>query len=154
MITKGRVTASIKLVLTLKYKHMGWTSFTYTDAEHLTFTPIKAYDFCRTEFQRNNYKIIDFYLEKAQDINDKNVVYLVMQHPEGYNFIMVVLIDIEKDEIFYKEITASMGPTKTNCPIEFLEKVPIPEANTFEYKWFIDVRKSNVKYKKQVEIIN
>jgi len=129
---------------------MGWTSFNYTEAKHLTFNAKKAYQFCKNKFNRNNYSIVRFYLQKAMKLSENNVVYLVLKHPEDYNFIMVVLIDIVDNEIYYKEICASSGPTETKCPVEFLSKVPLPKTESYEYDWFIKVLKNKVKYKNQL----
>ena len=128
---------------------MGWTSFNYTESTHLNFNSKKSYEFCRNEFQKNGYVIVKFWHQRAKNKYDNNVAYLVLKHPEGYNFILVILIFIENKEIYFKEIPASFGPAEYNCPVEFLSLVKIPETNSFEYDWFIKVRKNNLKFKKQ-----
>jgi len=128
---------------------MGWTSFNYTDALHSTLTAEKALDFCKQEFETSGYQIKKFWFQKAQHLQDNNVTYLVVQHPQGFNFIMVVLIAIEKGEIYYKDIPASMGPAEDQCPVDFLSMVPIPKNPSYEMDWFIKVRRHNIRYKKQ-----
>lgn len=131
---------------------MGWTSFEYTETTHLKFNAKNAYDFTMKEFNTDNYKIEKFYFQKALSVDAHHEIYLVMKDPKGYSFIMVILIDIVKNDIYYKEITASMGPSVYRCPVEFLSmvKLPNPVADKYEYDWFIKVRKFNQKFKDQL----
>jgi hypothetical protein len=129
---------------------MGWTSFNYQETTHQSFNAKNAFNFCRSEFNNDMYKIQKFWFDKAKSKHDRHTVYLVMTHPDGYNFIMVVLITIDNQEIFYKEITASMGPVRDMCPVEFLSMVPLPKNPSYEYDWFLKVRKNNIRYKDQI----
>lgn len=129
---------------------MGWTSFNYQETTHHNFDAQEAFDFCKSEFENGMYKIKKFWFDKAESKHDRHTVYLIMTHPDGYNFIMVVLISIDTNEIFYKEITASMGPVEDKCPVEFLSMVPLPKNPSYEYDWFIKVKKNNIKYKDQI----
>ncbi|MBB3125248.1 hypothetical protein FHS04_002792 [Mesoflavibacter sabulilitoris] len=124
---------------------MGWISFTYTEKTHLEFNITDAYLFCYKEYNRNSYEIIRFWFQPTKNIQDNHVVYLVLKHPDGYNFILVVLINIENEEIYFKEISGSMGPAEDKCPIEFLSLVKLPKTNSYEYDWFIKVKHQNIK---------
>ncbi|QKX07727.1 hypothetical protein HN014_22265 (plasmid) [Aquimarina sp. TRL1] len=129
---------------------MGWTSFHYTDSTHQDFNAKKAYDFCMNEFDNPMCTIVKFWFQKAESKFDRHTVYLVINHINEYNFIMVVSITIDNNHIFYKETTSSMGPVKDKCPVEFLSMVPLPENPSYEYDWFIKVKKNNIRYKNQI----
>lgn len=129
---------------------MGWTSFTYKEAEHLTFTPEKALAFCQQEFNRCGYNILKFALQKAIDKDYHNVCYLVIKHPDNYNFLLVVLIDIINEEIYYKDICSTMGPAEDRCPVEFLELLP-EATHPYDIEWRKRVRRNNItKYETAV----
>ncbi|SEC64915.1 hypothetical protein SAMN04489761_3394 [Tenacibaculum sp. MAR_2009_124] len=133
---------------------MGWTSYTYTESTHKTFNANNAYTFCINQYNKENYNLIKFYFQKASFEEDNHVVYLVMKHKEGYNFIMLVLISIYNKEIFYKEVTASMGPLEDRCPVSFLSMVPMSKTGSLEYDWFIKVLKNKIKYKNQIKQVH
>lgn len=122
---------------------MGWTSFTYKEAKHLTFTAEKALDFCKREFNNSGYKILKFALDKAKDHHSNNVCYLVIKHPDDYNFLMVVLVSIVENVIYYKEMSSSMGPAEDSCPVEFLKLLP-EATGQYDIHWRDRVRKNNI----------
>ena len=113
---------------------MGWTSYSYTKTTHLEFTIKQAIEFAANEFNTYGYEVKKCSLHKAKNFQEHNELYLVMTHPEGYKFLMVVLVDIIDSEIYYKEIPISMGPCYYNCPPRFITDLPEP-VNEYEATW-------------------
>lgn len=122
---------------------MGWTSFDYRNATHLKWTKEQAREFCEKEFNSEGYEILKFSLDKARTMHDRHVIYLVMKHPTGKIFLMVVLVDIINYELFFKGIPSSMGPVEDKCPVEFLDLLPEPSTK-YDEDWRKRVRKNNV----------
>ena len=56
-----------------------------------------------------------------------------MQSPKGSHFINVILIDLAKGEIFWKDIEESMGPTYYKCPKEMFKFIKPP--NDYAKNW-------------------
>ena len=121
---------------------MGWTSKSYNEAEHLTVSADQIKTLIKDEITTYPYELIKFHLDKARDIDSHNVAYLVVKHPKGDAFIMVVLIDIVKNEIFWKEVTASMGPVEDRCPVSFLRLAKV--SSGYEKDWRDKVIKNNI----------
>lgn len=128
---------------------MGWTSFTYNTARHLDWRTEQALDFCQKEFNRDGYHIVRFWLEKATHLTERNVIYLVMKHPDGDHFILTVLVDIMEGNIFYKEMDNSIGPIADRCPVAFLSLLPEP-TSVYDAEWRKRVIKNGVIYHNQI----
>ena len=122
---------------------MGWTSKKYQGEGNHTDWPLKDLgDFLNNEIVGNGYYIIKCHYHRAHDEYDHNQLYLVMQHPEGRNFIMVVLVDIKDSEIYWKEIEESCGPVYHNCPLAYLDLFKAP--NEYAESWRKECRKMNI----------
>lgn len=132
---------------------MGWTSYSYTESKHLEWTFNQALGFSNLEFYKDNYRILHFWYHKAKTIEEHHELYLVMEHPDGIIFLMVVLVDIIDNEIFFKEITSSMGPSYYNCPVQFLDKLDAASSE-FDTKWRNEVKKRNLQYYNQMKYLN
>jgi len=113
---------------------MGWTSHQYKEETHLEWTSELAKEFSLEKFHKDGYEIIKFWFHKPISFEEHNELYLVMNHPNNYHFLMVVLVDIIDEEIFWKEMPISIGPCYYNCPKHFLETLPEP-SNNFERNW-------------------
>lgn len=125
---------SIRRILTLNIKIMGWTSYQYTIETHLNWNLELAKEFVFSEFNTYGYSIIELHFHKSKTALEHHEIYLVMKHPEEYNFLMVVLVSINNKEIYFKEIPISMGPVYYNCPTRLLDFLPEPKTD-FEAKW-------------------
>ena len=110
---------------------MGWTSYTYRESTHTKWTVQLDREFAHKAFNSHGYEILKFSFHKAISAHHHHELYLVVKHPENYNFLLVVIVDIIDEEIYFKEICATMGPGYYNCPPEFME--PLPEPRT-DYK--------------------
>lgn len=100
---------------------MGWTSRDYPQASHKEFAQdmncIEA--FIRLDAVPFGYSCSAVYLHPD---SVQHEMYLLMQNEATSRlFVMVILIKIEKGEIYYKCITEQEGPSYHNCPIEYLE---------------------------------
>lgn len=124
---------------------MGWTSFDYKEATHLTFNSEKARSFMVSEFNRDGYHIEHMSFLKAKDKYSKHEVYALVRHPTGYLFILVVIIEIDNNEIYYKEMDQSQGPIQDRCPIQYIDKVKDRVTNKFALAWFENCRKNNIQ---------
>lgn len=132
---------------------MGWTSKYYRESKHLTFELKHARDVVQ-ELIHGEYSVIGATLEKAKDIYDKNVIYVLVNHPKKYLFVMVILVEIKDEEIYYKEIDETMGPVEDRCPIEFIKALPVT-SNNISNNWREKCLKNNVSINKQnIEWLN
>ena len=112
---------------------MGWTSKIYREYSHTGFNKEQAYELCYDEFNTGGYEIDNFHYKKANDSFEHHECYLRIKHPSGKLFIMVVIIDINDDEIYWKEIEESLEPFYNNCPIEMFIGVVAP--NDYATNW-------------------
>jgi hypothetical protein len=128
---------------------MGWTSLAYHKARHLDWTAEQTLEFCHKEFNRDGYHILKFWFQKAAHLTERNMIYMVMKHPDGDNFILTVLVDIVDGDIFYKEMTNGMGPIADRCPVAFLKMLPEPESD-YDAEWRKRVIKNGVVYHNQI----
>ena len=123
---------------------MGWTSFHYNESTHMNWSEDQAKLFLQGEFENNGYKILVFHLQKAKTSHHRNVIYTVIEHPKGYNFLMVVLVDIKDNEIYFKEIPSDFGPSEDECPVSFLKLLPEPK-NDYCKEWRVRVERNNLQ---------
>lgn len=122
---------------------MGWTSYHYNETTHMNWSESHAKSFLQSEFENNGYKIPVFHLQRAKTPDHHNVLYVVFQHPDNYNFLMVILVDIKDQEIFFKEIPSDFGPTEDECPVSFLKLLPEPKSD-YCREWRKRVTQNNV----------
>ena len=123
---------------------MGWTSKRYTDATHHSFDENNAAEFIKDEIM-NDTDVITAHFKRSEYFNDYRELYLACrQISTGNIYIMVILIEISNSEIFWKEITESMGPSSCNCPVDLFESVPIP--NKYAEEWRKDCVKKKIKF--------
>lgn len=125
---------------------MGWTSYHYTESTHTTFNEENAKDFVQDQFVSSKHKVLAMYLHKAKAETDHNEIYLAMQNINGDKFLMVVLVDIFDQEILFKEIDESMGPSYANCPVTLLNFSPKP-YNDYSKNWRTDIVRKKIKKK-------
>ena len=125
---------------------MGWTSKFYRGTnDHTSFSESDVINLLTDEYVSQGCQFAGIHLHKAKDKHDHNEVYCLMQHiNSSIPFIMVILIDIVKDEIFWKEIDESMGPSYYNCPKEFFK---FCEAKDYAVNWRSECEKRNIIYK-------
>mgnify|MGYP003440446171 CR=1 FL=1 len=112
---------------------MGWTSTCYTRVTHSEFGNEELKKFLEKEF----YDVFQFamvHLHKRPN-GENHVCYAIMQNKTTTKpFICVILIEIHKEQIFWKEITEDMGPAESQCPVEFFKFVPCP-AEGYAKEW-------------------
>lgn len=128
---------------------MGWTSINFSDFGHKGWNETEMNSFLYGEFNSNGYDIVKSKTIEANSHYDHNVAYLLMRHPKGYYFAMVVLIDVVDGEILWKEIDETMGPNEDKCPIEFILVLPKTD-NEQANDWRKRCLKNNNKYITQV----
>jgi len=112
---------------------MGWISKDYNNETHSSFNKEAAASFIVNEFNGNGYSVEKFSFRKAKEEYSRHEIYLRMIHPTGKLFVMVVIVEIDKGEIYWKEIEESMGPRYTNCPKYIYEGIEAP--NDYAVKW-------------------
>lgn len=123
---------------------MGWTSKRYTDATHHSFDENNAAEFIKDEIMSDTYVTVAHF-KRSEYFNDYRELYLVCrQINTNKRYIMVILIEIASEEIFWKEITESMGPSACNCPAELFKFVPAP--NEYAEVWRKDCIKKKIKF--------
>lgn len=107
---------------------MGWTSFT----TQKTFEEV-----LREDIVTRNYNIralcIKYEKPEEKEISEQAVMYAAIQHPKGYTFGLVVLINDrvengKRREIFYKEMDESQGPNYYDCPESVLSRLSPVES--------------------------
>ena len=124
---------------------MGWTSKRYTDATHHSFDENNAAEFIKDEIIQGQLEIYKAHLNKSPFFNDYKEIYISCKNTRTQSiFIIVILIEIINEEIFWKEITESMGPSACNCPAELFKFVPAP--NEYAEHWRKDCIKKNIKF--------
>lgn len=123
---------------------MGWTSKDYTDAKHTSFTLEHAKRFMNEEYNTSGYSVLKCSLKKAKDKYHKNIIYSAIKHPKDHVFGMVVLIEIANDEIYWKEMDETMGPSQEECPKEIIGML-----SETEYEYAIKWRKNCLKNDKE-----
>lgn len=132
---------------------MGWTSKYYNgEAKHLTFNKKAVVEFLTEEFY-NQLEFALVHLHQAKDKYDHNEIYVVCRNTPGSSagshkaYIMVILVDIKDDEIFWKTVPEEMGPSYNNCPVDFFKWVTIiPDG--YARDWRVACMKKNVKLNK------
>jgi hypothetical protein len=73
--------------------------------------------------RNDGYKVIDH----ASTSYGKHL-WVAFQHPKGYKFIAIYLIEKRGGSYAYKDMDESMGPVVCDCPIRLLDQVPMPEG--------------------------
>lgn len=71
----------------------------------------------------DGYKVLD-----SASTSYGRHLWVVFQHPKGYKFIGLFLIERRGGDYAYKDMDESCGPVACDCPIRFLEEVPLPEG--------------------------
>ena len=122
---------------------MGWTSKTWFNFNHTNWEDDQMDHFIRGEFGYP-YEILQIYNVRAIDEYDHNESYVLMRHPDGYLFVMTVLVDVKGSEIYWKEMDETQGPAYHNCPMEFLFGLPETD-NTWAKLWRNECAKKNIK---------
>lgn len=93
---------------------MGWTSKN-CNYDHQDFNLQRAAEFLYSEFDDSRLKTVKAHL---QIDGDEHRIYGVFQNTHiGKCFIMVIIIHITENEIYWKEITESMQPFYFDCPL-------------------------------------
>lgn len=59
-------------------------------------------------------------------VNDHEYYIKMTNQVNGTKLIMLVLVKEEDNEVYWKEITESMGPCYYNCPVSWFNEVPDP----------------------------
>ena len=126
---------------------MGWTSKDYRTKTHLEFDLNDAGELLQEEICNGNYNLIGATLAKAHYKEDNNVIYALIRHPEGYLFLLVVLVDIVDNEIYWKEVDETMGPSESRCPIEYIKLLPDTKSE-YSKAWRERCLKNNVSINK------
>ncbi|MBV1929172.1 MAG: hypothetical protein KUG81_06625 [Gammaproteobacteria bacterium] len=126
---------------------MGWTSVGYQKTTHLKFEEKHVKEFLEDEYVRQGYSFAGIHLYKAKDEYDHNEIYCLMKHlNSSVSFINVILVDIKDNEIYWKDVPESMGPSYSNCPVEFFQWVPKAPTD-YAINWRSLCARANVKYK-------
>lgn len=89
---------------------------------------------------RDGYKI----LKHAATQCGRNL-WVIFKHPKGFDFIALFLIRRHQGVYGYKDLTECMGPAEHDCPLEFLELVPLPTDSKYAAGWREHVRNHHVK---------
>jgi len=108
---------------------MGWTSKGYRKA-HTEFDKDDAKKLLEREVLEG-YQLIDMELVKD---NKQHEVYASVRHPRGHVFGLVVLVSIEKDEIYWKEMDETVGPSYYNASKVIIDKLS-PTDSQYAREW-------------------
>jgi len=87
----------------------------------------------------DGYKVI----EHASTNYGRNL-WVRMQHPQGYEFIALYLMQKSGGAWAYKSMDESCGPVEVDCPIKFINAVPMPSGQ-YVAAWRERVRAHHAK---------
>lgn len=137
---------------------MGWTSENYTETTHMQFGAKQALERFERDFYAEGYLPVALHFAKAKDENEHHELWSVLQHPTSLGpnnnpltFIYLTLIDVMNNQIFWKDVAASMGPVYRNCPKEFLSLTNCDICN-YESEWRNRVMSNRITRKEILEI--
>lgn len=85
-------------------------------------------------------------LEHASTSYGRNL-WVVYRHPKGYEFIALYKMQKAGKVWLYKDMTESCGPVEVDCPLKFLERVPLRANEQYAPKWREGVRQYHSKRK-------
>jgi hypothetical protein len=122
---------------------MGTTSKRWTICTHKEFKGDYVKEFILEEYYDIEIAMIHFVPQN----NYKHEVYTIMRNKKGVIFICLILVEIENNEIFFKEIEESMGPNYYNCAKELFKYVPVA-PNEYALEWRKTCEQNNVKLNK------
>lgn len=77
-------------------------------------------------------------------------LWVVYNHPEGYQFISLFLIRKLSDGYYYKPVDESMGPNEVDCPLKFLD-IPLKDVG-YAKQWRENVVAYHAKRKQKFEL--
>lgn len=95
--------------------------------------------------EQSNYKILD-----SASTNYGRHLWVVYQHPKGYKFIALFLIEKRGGSYAYKDMDESMGPCVSDCPIRMLDAVP--PLDGYSPEWRERVRKYHAKRRQKFSV--
>lgn len=139
---------------------MGWTTCIGYDKERLIKDRLRIKDRLYDNEQGGiTWKVL------AHSLRGNNLWYVVerTEHGEGYKktyrFIALDLIGYDPygKGWGYKDLCESMGPTQKNCPLKFLDMVPVPCDSGYAQQWREQVRawhKMSAQQRKKLKEIN
>lgn len=99
----------------------------YTRTNHSNWSSDQAETLLRGEYENNGYGVDKVHLHKD---SSQHEVYALINHPDGFQFMLVVLVEIKSGEIYWKAISEDNGPAYYNCPIQLIACLP---ATTSDY---------------------
>ena len=112
---------------------MGWTSKRYSEATHANFAKV-AHRFVDKElaYEIGSCKILKYHLHTEEE--DNHELYLAVKIPNGKITMFVVLVKIEKEEIYWKMMDESVMPFYFNAPKYLLDMLS-PTSDEYSLKW-------------------
>jgi hypothetical protein len=130
---------------------MGTTSKNYRGTKE-SFGEKELRDFLYEEYvsQGIEFSMIHFEKQKDTRLNINGLwheVYAICRNNKNNRkpFIVVILIDIGDNEIYWKDITEDMGPCYYNCPTSFFKFVPITYETSYAVNWRKECENNDTK---------
>lgn len=124
---------------------MGWTSMGYHKATHDEFSDKRLKEFLEDEYVDRGISFAMVHIDRNKG---EHVVYcLARKQSSSLPFIFVILLKIEDNNIYWKDIMEHDAPRPTRCPKEFFKWVPTAPTE-YAKEWREHCIEANVELKR------
>lgn len=118
---------------------MGTTSKRYTKCTHQEFGNAELKEFIEDEYWDVEFAMVHF----VKNNNGPHEMYSIMRNRNnGKAFICMTKIEIEEQEIYWKDISEDMGPNYDQCAVDLFKWVTPP--NDYAIEWRKSCAKNNI----------
>lgn len=126
---------------------MGWTSTKYSKSME-EFTSSEAVELLSNEL--NLFPIKEMYLHEDPEGERHEIYARVCHSTASTEFVIIVLVQIYDGEIYWKEMTESMGPYYFNCPKQIYDCLPTTNKDALEWRAECQKRWKDIVEKKSI----